>query len=334
MSILTLAVPTAETLSGNPPEDRFLAEVVDGLSAPKKFIPSRYFYDAEGSRIFEEIMALPGYYLTRRETEILERRKEEIAARVLSGAGSLRLIDLGCGNGAKSKILLEHLAGRGLPVLFNPVDICRSPLDAMEGSWIPPAPDISLQPVQGTYAEALEWMRMLEAPERRLALFLGSNLGNMRDTETALFLHGLRRGLRRGDFALLGFDLRKDPRLLQAAYDDAQGVTARFNLNLLGRINRELDADFRLDRFRHHAVYEPVEGLMRSFLLSTEAQVVRIGAAGLQVRFEAWEALHTENSCKYSLSQIEALAESAGFRVARHFEDERGHFTDSLWLAV
>jgi uncharacterized SAM-dependent methyltransferase len=182
------------------------------------------------------------------------------------------------------------------------------------------------------YFEGLALLRAQQA-ERNLVLFLGSSIGNLSHHEAAGFLKRLRRSLNEGDHALIGFDLKKDLRLLQLAYDDPAGVTREFNLNLLDRINRELGGRFDRRRFRHHAVYNATDGCMESWLMSVEAQEVWIGELGRTFAFDAWEGIHVERSCKYNLTQIAALADAAGFRVERHFFDRRRYFADSLWQA-
>jgi dimethylhistidine N-methyltransferase len=320
---------------------RFLADVRAGLSARPKRIPCRWLYDAEGSRLFEAIMALPEYYLTRCETRILEIHKDGILEALRAsdpgdgaaagGRGGRRhVVDLGAGNGAKTRILLRHFRERGSLGCYLPVDVCPEPLQALALSLGRGLPGLPVRPLVGDWLEVLDG---LDAgfPGPKLALFLGSNIGN-HDRRSAIgFLSGLRARLSPRDALLVGFDLRKEPARVLRAYSDTAGVTARFNLNLLDRINRELGGTFRREDFLHRATYEEGPGEARSHLVARRALDATLGVDGFRAAFAAGEAIHTESSYKYSPEEIGSLAREAGFLVAAHFTDPEGAFLDSLW---
>ena len=311
-------------------EQRQLARhVAEGLARQPRELSSMYFYDEVGSQLFQQIMALPEYYPTRTEFAVLSRYQAALAAALAPAAGQpLRLVELGAGDGLKTKLLLRALLAAGTTFSYAPVDISPTALDGLAASLQAELPALQVQPLVASYAEALASLR--GQPGRTAVLFLGSNIGNFAPAEQPRFLAELAAQLSTGDCLLLGFDLRKDPRQIRAAYDDAQGVTAAFNLNLLARLNRELGADFDLAHWTHFADYDPQTGAMRSFLVSGRAQSVRVAALGSTFEFAAWEAIHTENSYKFTLPQIESLATSAGLRVQQVFEDEQGWFADVL----
>jgi L-histidine Nalpha-methyltransferase len=310
----------------------FIKDVVEGLSKTTKSLPSRYFYDGKGSRIFQQIMNLPEYYLTRSEFEVLDMHQIEIA-KAFSEAGFFHLIDLGAGDALKTKILLKQLAQCHASFNYVPVDISKDAMLQLTDSLDKALPDIDVQAVVGEYFEALQWLHK-NKPERKVVLFLGSNIGNFELSEAKEFLKSIRHFLEQGDLLLMGVDLRKDPSILIPAYDDAKGVTASFNLNLLERINRELGADFDISKFKHYANYEPQEGTMKSFLISTVKQQITLNATNQTFHFDAWEAIHTENSYKYSIQQVSELAKECGFDQIGTFQDSKKFFADVLFTVA
>jgi len=308
--------------------EQFCLDVLMGLSGAPKSVPSRWFYDARGSRLFERITELPEYYPTRCEFEILSGIGAELAARYLGE--EFDIVELGAGDGRKTKVLLGRLMDAGARFSYVPVDISESAVAGLVESLNEQHSDLTVRGVVGDYYDSLGHLEA--APRgRKLVLFLGSNIGNF-DTPGALqFLRTIWRGLNEGDMLMIGFDLKKDIGVMERAYNDAQGVTREFNLNLLHRMNRELDADFEPDRFVHHGFYNPLRGAMESHLVSTTDQAVRIGALGRSFAFQAWEPLHLELSCKYLLSDVARLAADTGFEIATHWQDARQWFVDSLW---
>ena len=314
-----------------------LAEHVrQGLSATPKFLSSKYFYDEAGSLLFQQIMALPEYYPTRTELAIFEAQGAAIGQALGTGGPGepLTVVELGAGDGLKTKILLRELlaAQPGAAPTYVPVDISPSALAGLVETLRHELPALPTEPLAAEYGAALR--ELATRPGAKAVLFLGSNIGNFGPAEQQQFLAALAEPLTPADRLLVGFDLRKDPRRIRAAYDDAAGVTAAFNFNLLRRLNAELDADFQLADWQHFPDYDPSTGAMRSWLVSQRAQTVRVGALGGQAfEFAAWEAIHTENSYKFTLPQIEALAAGAGLRVVAVFEDEDHDFADVV-LAV
>ncbi len=286
-----------------------------------------YFYDDAGSRLFQQIMELPEYYPTRTEFSIFQEHGAAIAAALSPRVGEeFALVELGAGDGAKTKLLLRELLRAGTPFTYAPVDISAGAMTGLVEALRHELPTLHVAPVVEDYATALAQLRT--RPGNKAVLFLGSNIGNFGPAERLDFLRQLAAPLAPADRLLIGFDLQKDPRRIRAAYDDAQGVTAAFNLNLLTRLNRELGADFNLAHWQHYTDYNPLNGAVRSYLMSTQAQQVRIAALDETFDFAAWEVIHTENSYKFTLPQIAELAAETGLRVVASFTDAATDFAD------
>ena len=301
--------------------------VAEGLRHTPKTLSSMYFYDDAGSRLFQQIMELPEYYPTRAEFAIFREHGAAIAAALSPADGSaFALVELGAGDGAKTKLLLRELLAAGPDFTYAPVDISAGAMTGLVAALGQELPALRVEPVVEDYATALTQLRTWAGS--KAVLFLGSNIGNFGPAERLDFLRQLAAPLTPADRLLIGFDLQKDPRRIRAAYDDAQGVTAAFNLNLLTRLNRELGADFDLAHWQHYTDYSPLNGAVRSFLVSTRAQQVRVAALEETFDFAAWEVIHTENSYKFTLPQIEALAAEVGLRVVVSFTDPAGDFAD------
>ena len=311
--------------------DRFAQDVLRGLSAPKKSLSSRYFYDEKGSRIFEEIMALPEYYLTNCEWEILRKYKQDILNH-LAGQ-SFQLVDLGAGDAKKTRVLLEHFYRNEASFSYVPIDINRDMLEELEDSMNKEMPKLETVPVLAEYFDALKWIGENQKL-RKLVLFLGSNIGNFTKKAAATFLKRMHEVLDDGDLLLIGIDLKKDPDRILRAYSDSKKVTAAFNLNLLRRINTELNADFYLNKWTHFANYNPINGAVKSYLISCESQDVFVQALNSIFHFEAFEAIHTEYSYKYSLNEISTMAHQCGFEQVQVYLDKESDFSDSLWKVV
>ncbi len=302
----------------------FAADVRAGLEARPRRLSCRWFYDAEGSRLFEAICGVPEYYPPRAEREILERRAAEILDRV----GSVDSVwEFGSGSAVKTRLLLEPLLREG-PATYVAVDISRSALEESAASLLGSYPSLRVLAVHGDYEEGLR--RLSGWAQPKLLLWLGSNVGNFDRAEAARFLRRVREALGPADRLLLGVDLRKERATLEAAYDDAQGVTAAFNLNLLARINRELGGQFDLAGFRHLARYDVVRGCVDMFLVSRRAQRVRIEGLDLELSFEPGEEIHTESSHKYSREELAELALASELRIDRLWTDDDGRFADLL----
>ncbi|SRR5579883_557193 len=318
------------TLVGLPAEDRladFARDVAAGLTASPKRLSCRYFYDRLGSRLFEAICELPEYYLPRAETGILQDRASEIAALF---HGATDLVELGSGNAAKTRLLIDAFLRRHLKLRYIPLDICQSVLEESSHGLLRTYSRLEILAIAGDYYEGLEHLRSLAA-SRKLVLWLGSNIGNLERTEAASFLARLRTSLAPGDRLLIGIDLRKERSALEAAYDDPCGVTAAFNRNLLVRANSELGSNFDVRSFEHRAVYNEEVGRVEMYLVSTRPQCVYLDRLGFEVQFGAGEAIHTENSYKYSPTEIESLAADAGLRTEQAWLDADSSFRLNLF---
>jgi len=313
--------------------DQFATDVLAGLSARPKHLSSKYFYDDEGSRLFQEIMKLPEYYLTGCELEIFERQADDIFKAFVNGSNAFDLIELGAGDGTKTAVLISHFLARDADISYSPIDISQEALDALTTKFATEFPALRMDAKQGDYFHILKSLKNSRGL-RKVLMFLGSNIGNFsRDQSVEFFCH-LREVMNPNDLLFIGFDLEKDPHVIANAYDDAAGVTAAFNLNLLARINRELGADFDLDKFVHYANYRPIEGSARSYLISREKQEVHVAALKRNFQFEQWEAVFMEISQKYTIRMIEDLAADSGFAIKRNFFDGRNYYCDSLWQLV
>lgn len=323
---------TVESAANSTAANSFARDVLAGLSRRRKSLPSRYFYDEIGSRLFQRITELEEYYLTRAEREILESH----APRMLESWQNqpFRVVELGAGDGEKTEVLLRHFLSAGLRFEYLPVDICHESLAGLIHSLKKHLGrhDLRIRAVVAEYFDALSALDRHEG--RTLLLFLGSNIGNFRPRENRRFLTRVRQMLAAGDRLLIGFDLKKDPTLLVRAYNDAQGVTREFNLNLLDRINRELGGRFDRTLFEHHGRYNAARGRMESWLVSQVDQRVPVHGLCRVFRFARGEGIHVECSYKYTIEQIESMARANGFEVRRDFFDRRGWFVDSLWEAV
>jgi dimethylhistidine N-methyltransferase len=302
------------TLVELPVADAFAEAVAAGLGRTSRALPPRYFYDAEGSALFERITELPEYYPTRTEAIILAGAAPECPA-------VDTLIELGCGSAVKTRLLLDALFRRRDVLTYVPVDISTTALCSAVSRLLRRYPGLQVRGIRAEYEQALGVMPRGEA----LVLLLGSNIGNLEPADARALLARLR-----GHRVLVGFDMQKPAELLHAAYNDTQGLTACFNLNLLARINRELGGRFALDRFEHRAFYNAAAGRVEMHLLSNQCQAVRIDALGMTFAFAKGETIHTENSYKFTLAQIDALAAAAGFRLERVWSDDAGWFTVAL----
>ena len=320
-------------LSTSAERTQFAEDVLNGLSCTPKQLSSRYFYDDEGSRLFMEIMKLPEYYLTRAELKIFTEQTDGIYRAFTDGSEAIDLIELGAGDGTKTAVLIEHFIRNELDFSYSPIDISREANDALRSKFIEKFPGLDFQPYTGDYFKVLGSLRN-GSDRRKVLMFLGSNIGNFSQERALDFFRRTRAVMNENDRLFIGFDMQKDPRVIVNAYDDPRGVTAAFNLNLLARINRELGADFDLDKFSHYAQYRPVECAARSFLISREKQAVTIKALDRTFDFEQWEAIFMEISQKYTHAMIEELASDSSFQIEVEFYDEENFYIDSLWRPI
>jgi len=316
-------------------DERVSAAVREGLTARPKRLPAWLLYDEAGSRLFDAITELPEYYLTRTERGILSAHAAEMMAQAAAGA-RLRVVELGAGSADKTRLLLKAAVERQGTVLYEPVDVSASALEAARERIEREIDGVTVTPRVMDYthgAGSRLHLGPVDCRERRLVVYIGSSIGNFEPHQAAKLLRRVRAGLRTGDGLLLGVDLAKEDSILLAAYDDAAGVTAAFNRNLLVRLNRELDAEFEEETFAHCAVWNEVESRIEMHLRSLDAQRVRVGALDLKVEFAAGESIHTENSYKYRPGQAEALLAEAGFRAEATWTDARGWFAVCLGRA-
>jgi L-histidine N-alpha-methyltransferase len=314
--------------------DDFAEDVRRGLSARPKRLQPKYFYDELGSQLFDAICLLPEYYLTRAEGDIFKTHSGEIVGEARGGGSHITLFELGSGSASKTRHIIEALLFEQSHLKYVPVDISPAALEASASALLGDYERLSVSAFAADYDTALPRLGAeMDEAGRALVLFLGSNIGNFDRGAARDFLRRVRGSLRAGDLLLLGADLKKGADVLEAAYDDALGVTAAFNLNLLARINRELGADFSLRDFRHVALYDEGEGRVEMHLESLREQTVRLRALDLEVSFGAGERLHTENSYKYSPAELSELAEATGFSPARTWLDSAGLFSSNLFVA-
>ena len=308
----------------------FARDVRAGLTAQPKTLSCCYFYDAEGSQLFDEICQLDEYYLTRAEREILTAHSDELVNLL---PGERTLVELGSGNAAKTRILLKAFLRRQPTLCYVPLDICSTVLEDSSRELLDEFPALEIVAVAAEYHEGLRHLH--EAGDLpKLILWLGSNVGNFHRPDAADFLRRVRETMSADDRLLVGIDLRKQRDVLERAYDDSRGVTAQFNLNLLTRINRELGGHFDLGKFRHRAIYDEDAGRVEMYLDSVCNQRVAIDRLDLTVALTAGEAIHTENSYKYSLEEILTLAASAGLQVERQWLDGAKRFSVNLLAPV
>jgi len=306
----------------------FAEHVLVGLSEHPKHLSSRFIYDREGSDLFEAITELDEYYPTRCEFEVLRANADAILAR-LEGQ-PFNLIDLGAGDGRKTTVLLARALELGLDVRYAPIDISEGAMTSLIQKMGERLPALNIDGIVSEYGDGVRWIGQ-QTGRQNLVLFLGSNIGNFDRSASRAFLRRLWSALNPGDHVLVGFDLKKDIEVLLAAYNDREGVTARFNKNLLARINRELGGDFDLSQFRHFSTYSVFSGAMESYLVSLAAQTVRIEGLQAEFEFAPWEPIHTEYSYKYLDTDIDRMCAHGGFEDEGRFYDANRWFCDALW---
>lgn len=306
--------------------EQFAEDVLQGLSASPKFLLSKYFYDDIGSKLFGEIMQLPEYYLTKSEFEIFSTQSDKMVETI---SEPFHVIELGPGNGVKTKLLLKEALKQYKLLTYYPIDISPDSLNTLSTNLLSEI-QVNIQPISNEYLKGVEELKELE--ESKLIVFMGSNIGNFSHHETQQFFETISALMKTGDHFLIGFDLKKDPDLILAAYNDSRGVTRTFNLNLLHRLNRELHADFDVLHFKHFPTYDPMSGEARSYLISEIDQIVRIEYLKSNISFKRNEAIYMEVSRKYDQQQIENYAISAGLKKANTFTDCKHYFADMMFV--
>jgi len=328
---------TRMTLQQNSELGDFANDIERGLATKSKYVNPKYLYDKVGSKLFEQICLQPEYYLTRTEASILDKYAPVISK--LAGS-NVKIIELGSGSSSKTTILLSHFALQKKRIYYFPIDVSSSILIESTRRLKSQFPNASIIAIRSDYndgidrADAAECMadgKNKEIPDTKLVLFLGSSIGNFELIEARSLLRSVRKKLHTKDFLLVGFDLQKEEAVLNAAYNDKAGITAKFNMNLLARINRELGGDFKLGKFEHCAFYSHEQQRMEMHLVSKTDQQLYIGALGKTFAIRKGESIHTENSYKYTLNQISALAEDCGFAIKKNFMDEKRWFDVALF---
>jgi dimethylhistidine N-methyltransferase len=310
--------------------NQFLQDVLKGLSASPKYLESKYFYDEEGDKIFEEIMQCPEYYLTDCELEIFSKQTPQLASALTNVLSEFDIVELGPGNALKSKWLLKCLQDRNMNFTYYPIDISKNVIESLQSTLPVSIPGIKICGLNGEYFKMLGEVKKISS-RNKVVLFLGSSIGNIPLEKTAPFFVSLKEHLLPGDVVLTGFDLKKDPSIILAAYNDKKGITRRFNLNLLKRINSELGADFDISKFDHRPVYDEELGACKSYLVSKEEQEVHI--SGTIIRFSKNESVFMEIAQKYDPEQLKKIATNAGFKSLFTFFDNRHWFLDAIWQA-
>ncbi|WP_055444823.1 L-histidine N(alpha)-methyltransferase [Lacinutrix himadriensis] len=309
--------------------ETFKKEVQQGLDSHPKTLPSKYFYNKIGDALFVEIMNLPEYYLTRSELDIFQNKTQDLMdAFQLKPDTYFELIELGAGDGLKTKKLLNALDAQDFKFDYFPIDISENALRLLKEDLSEVLPNVSVKTQQGDYFEVLASLK--ESNNPKVILFLGSNIGNMNDEKAAQFIYNLGANLKPGDKLLLGVDLIKSKDIVLPAYNDNQGITAKFNLNLLERINKELGGDFNLDQFKHQPEYTEEDGIAKSFIVSTIQQTVHIKSIGASYHFEAGEKIHTEISRKYNDALIQQIIAETDFKLDTKIMDSKSYFADYI----
>ncbi len=313
-------------------ESEFEKDIREGLMAGNKRLSSKYFYDEKGDVLFQQIMHLPEYYLTRSEFEIFLNHSKDIVHVLGLENAEIEIIELGAGDGTKTLLFLKELVEKNVKVKYRPVDISRNVLTILKKKINTHLPKVQIESVTNTYQGALELLSNAKSDTKRLIFFLGSNLGNLTMEEGKNFINGIANSLRKGDAFLIGLDKKKDPQRIIDAYSDSAGVTKEFNLNLLDRINRELGANFDRSQYKHIATYDPITGTTKSFLISQKDQEVYLPWAQKSIFIKAFEAINTEISQKYDGKMVEELFKNTGMELAAFFEDEEELFRDYLFI--
>ncbi len=308
----------------------FKKEVFEGLTAFPKYLSSKYIYDAVGDKLFQDIMALPEYYLTNAEFEILSTHTQAIAELFKDSAEGFDLIELGAGDGKKTKVLLKHLSENNYNFVYKPIDISENAINDLKSSLSKELPDLQVDAEKGMYFEVLERLQQYNS-RKKVLMVLGSNIGNLLHPRAIEFLSKLRGIMNEDDLLFMGFDQKKNPQTILDAYNDPTGVTAAFNKNLLHRINRELGGNFEVDKFKHWEVYDPESGTAKSFLVATQAMKVEIKSLNLNIELDPWETIHTEISQKYTDKVVNWLARESGLEIETSFTDQSNYYKDYVF---
>lgn len=304
---------------------QFAQEILTGLLSRPKFISSKYFYDTNGSNLFQKITQTKDYYLSSCELNILENNKILIS-RILNNK-NLDIIELGVGDGHKSSLLINAFLQSRILINYYPIDISKRAMILLQNNL---SNNFNTHGIVADYIDGLAYVNNL-SQNPKLLLFLGSSIGNFTPEKAQEFLRLISSNLNQGDHFLIGFDLKKDLNILHKAYNDREGLTREFNLNILSRVNKSLNANFVLENFEHYGFYNPNYGAMESFIISLRDQEINLEDFKTKISFQKFEPVHLEYSFKYSLSDIKALGEQSGFEIIENFCDNKNYFASSLW---
>lgn len=308
----------------------FAKEIIDGLKSSPKELSSKYLYDQSGDRLFQQLTEQPDYYLYRSEYEIIENHTKELVDLFFEDTKSIDLIDLGSGDGKKTRLFLSHLHQNDYDFVYRPVDISKTVLEEQKETLNAEFPGMRIEPRSGEYFEVLKQLNT-ESKRRKVLLVLGSNIGNLDHQSAIEFLSGINSALKSGDLLFIGFDRRKSPQKIWEAYNDKGGITTAFVKNILKRLNKELGADFETDKFLHWTDYDPVTGILNNNLVASEKMEVKIKKLNTTVFFEQWEPVRIAVSKKYSEQEILDLSESAGLKAIEKFEDRSLFFSNYIF---
>ncbi|WP_454804325.1 L-histidine N(alpha)-methyltransferase [Mucilaginibacter phyllosphaerae] len=321
---------TQQTAVNTTIDDQFYKDVLAGLTATPKHLDSKYFYDAQGDKLFQELMGCAEYYPTNCEMEIFTSQTAELCKAIISDGDAFDLIELGAGDATKSTQLLKYLIDNKADFSYLPIDISENVISYLNITLPVTLPGIKIEGLNGEYFDMLKKAAAI-SDKRKVVMFLGSNIGNMPVADAQAFCKELRANLSEGDMLLIGVDLKKNPATVLAAYNDSEGITKRFNLNLLDRINRELGGDFNTRQFDHYAMYDPETGSCKSYLVSLADQKVKIGQQ--TISFQKDEYIYMEISQKYAIAEVDDLASQANFTPLNQFFDNKKWFLDAIWRA-
>jgi L-histidine N-alpha-methyltransferase len=331
MNTNTLALTLNGSNHNHTVVNHFYEDVINGLTTTPKRLDSKYFYDAIGDQLFQDLMNCPEYYPTDCELEIFSKQTSALAKSIIGDSNDeFDLIELGAGDAMKSSYLLSYLLKQGVNFTYLPIDISAHVIEHLDTELSKNLPGLKFQGLNGEYFDMLRKAATL-SNKRKVVLFLGSNIGNMPVAEAEAFCLELRKNLSPGDLVLIGFDLKKNPQIILDAYNDKGGITKKFNLNLLQRINRELGADFNLAQFDHYPTYDPETGSCKSYLISLTDQMVHIADYNQSIHFQKDEYIFMEISQKFTVQQTKDMAAKTGFDTLNHLFDSKSWFTDAIW---
>jgi L-histidine N-alpha-methyltransferase len=310
--------------------NHFYEDVLKGLTSTPKRLDSKYFYDAIGDQLFQDLMNCEEYYPTNCELDIFKNQTAALAKSIIGNGDDFDLIELGAGDAMKSSYLLKYLLDEGVNFTYLPIDISSHVIEELDTNLAKSLPGLNFQGLNGEYFQMLQKAATI-SNKRKVVLFLGSNIGNMPVADAEAFCQELKNNLSTGDMALIGFDLKKNPKTVLAAYNDKEGITKKFNLNLLTRINKELGADFNVNQFDHYPTYDPETGSCKSYLISLTDQKVHIADYNESIHFKKDEYIYMEISQKFSIEQTKDIAAKTGFEIVNYLMDSKYWFADAIW---